>query len=212
MTTSNDIRKFFSSPRAANAPDHQTANANTPAHRQLTPLQNNWRARRRIVESDSEEETRNMVTNAGVQETREAGRDDASAIVICTSDDDCEVRERPPIQRLTRCVSRMEEYLQEQSVVTPHAATPQHGRRRPATPTGAMLRSRRSRYEAEATEESTELSDEDHCAESDTDAEDLYRSAILSVRNAHTARQHLRARTTTCPVCAKLAAVLQHFL
>ena len=172
MTVPNDIRRFFSSPRAATTPNHETADANTP--NQLTPLQRNWRARRRIVESDNEdpsqEETKNIDTITRAQHvSRDAGRDDANTIVICTSDDDSGISRLRPTRR-------------------------------------------RSRYEEAATEESTELTDDDDCVESDTDAEDLYRSAMLGVRNAHIARQHLRASTTSCPVCAKFAAFLQHFL
>lgn len=50
------------------------------------------------------------------------------------------------------------------------------------------------------------------CAESGEDAQSLYRSAIMGVRNANHARQQVRAATVNCPVCAKLAAVLEHFL
>jgi hypothetical protein len=213
MTVPNDIRRFFSSPRAATTPNHETADANTP--NQLTPLQRNWRARRRIVESDNEdpsqEETKNIDTITRAQHvSRDAGRDDANTIVICTSDDDSGISRLRPIHRVTRHGSREEDVQQEQSDVPQLAETPQNGRRRPATTT--MQRSRRSRYEEAATEESTELTDDDDCVESDTDAEDLYRSAMLGVRNAHIARQHLRASTTSCPVCAKFAAFLQHFL
>jgi|LauGreDrversion4_2_1035121.scaffolds.fasta_scaffold339485_1 hypothetical protein len=50
------------------------------------------------------------------------------------------------------------------------------------------------------------------CDESDEDAIDMYQSTISSMRNARLARQQLRASTTTCPVCAKFASFLQHFM
>jgi len=74
----------------------------------------------------------------------------------------------------------------------------------------------RRRYEAAAVESSTDSSSDDsdnkRCIESDTDAEDLYRSAVAGVRNAHASRQQLRRTTNPCPVCAKFAAFLQHFV
>jgi hypothetical protein len=50
------------------------------------------------------------------------------------------------------------------------------------------------------------------CDESDDDAVEMYRSAMAGMRNAQSARRQLRAHTTTCPVCAKFAAFLQHFM
>jgi hypothetical protein len=50
------------------------------------------------------------------------------------------------------------------------------------------------------------------CDESDENAVDMYHSAVHGMRNAQTARQQLRACTTSCPVCAKFAAYLQHFI
>jgi hypothetical protein len=228
MTSPNDIRRFFSSPRAAMSPNHQTANANTPPHaamtpnhhantlNQLTPLQYNWRTRRRIIESDDEdptpEETMGIDTNVRVQHvSRVAGRDDANRIVICSSEDDLDTSRLSPSHHVIRHCSEMEEHQQEQSDTNHLAETPHNGRQRQAT-SPTIQRCRRSRYEELATEESTELTDDDECVESDTDAEDLYRSAVLGVRNARIARQHLRARTATCPVCAKFATFLQHFL
>ncbi len=40
------------------------------------------------------------------------------------------------------------------------------------------------------------------CDESDENAVDMYHSAVHGMRNAHTARQQLRACTTSCSVCA----------
>ncbi len=50
------------------------------------------------------------------------------------------------------------------------------------------------------------------CDESDENAVDMYHSAVHCMRNAQAARQQLRASSTSCPVCAKFAAYLQHFI
>ena len=63
--------------------------------------------------------------------------------------------------------------------------------------------------EAEETDTTEDSSD---CAESDPDAQCLYRQAMNGVRNAKNARTILRGATMNCPVCAKFAAYLQHFL
>lgn len=64
----------------------------------------------------------------------------------------------------------------------------------------------------EASETSTTDKPSSDCSESDPDAQCLYRSAISGVRNASNARLNLRRQTVNCPVCAKFAAYLQHFL
>ena len=64
----------------------------------------------------------------------------------------------------------------------------------------------------EASESSTTDKPSSDCSESDPDAQCLYRSAISGVRNATNARLNLRRQTVNCPVCAKFAAYLQHFL
>ena len=80
---------------------------------------------------------------------------------------------------------------------------------RPVIPKRATTRERVCAPEAEEDNASSSGSE---CAESGEDAQSLYRSAILGVRNANHARQQVRAATVNCPVCAKLAAVLEHFL
>jgi hypothetical protein len=68
-------------------------------------------------------------------------------------------------------------------------------------------------FVGEAEEASSDQCDaESDCAESDTYGVDLYREAIAGCRNAKKARTQLRAETTNCPVCAKFAAYLQHFI
>jgi hypothetical protein len=64
----------------------------------------------------------------------------------------------------------------------------------------------------EAEEASTTEDATSDCDESEPDAQMLYRQAITGVRNAHHARTQHHIATMTCPVCAKFAAYLQHFL
>jgi hypothetical protein len=64
----------------------------------------------------------------------------------------------------------------------------------------------------EAEEASTTGDATSDCDESEPDAQMLYRQAISGVRNAHHARTQHHMATMTCPVCAKFAAYLQHFL
>lgn len=71
---------------------------------------------------------------------------------------------------------------------------------------------RRRRFEASAVESSEADDDSSECIEIDTDAQALYREAILGIRNARNARSQLRAATAPCPVCALFAHFLGHFL
>jgi len=68
------------------------------------------------------------------------------------------------------------------------------------------------KYCVEAEETSDTGSSSANCNESDTDAQDLYRQAITGVRNAGNARSNLRRSSMHCPVCAKFAEYLQHFI
>lgn len=81
--------------------------------------------------------------------------------------------------------------------------------RRSVVPVKTTKRGRVTEPEAE---ENNDPSSGSSCVESAEDAQTLYRSAILGVRNANHSRQQARAATVNCPVCAKLAAVLEHFL
>jgi len=71
-------------------------------------------------------------------------------------------------------------------------------------------RSRR-RLDEEAAESSA-VTDDSECIETDTDAVDMYRSAISGMRGARQARQQQRTQTEHCPVCAKFASYLEHFI
>ena len=66
--------------------------------------------------------------------------------------------------------------------------------------------------EAAAAESDLEDDDSSECVESDTNAQQLYREAILGVRNARNSRHQLRSQTTPCNVCALFAQYLQHFV
>jgi hypothetical protein len=56
------------------------------------------------------------------------------------------------------------------------------------------------------------VTDDSECIETDTDAVDMYRSAISGMRGARQARQQQRTQTEHCPVCAKFASYLEHFI
>jgi hypothetical protein len=72
-------------------------------------------------------------------------------------------------------------------------------------------RRHRRRLEVEAAESSA-VTDDSECIKTDTDAADLYRSAIRGVHGARQARQQQRTQTEHCPVCAKFASYLEHFI
>ena len=133
--------------------------------------------------------------------------DATAAIEISESDADDDIWIRPPAARRTSA--------QEQRA--PTTSTAESGRTRQGRVSPVrQTRNTRRRYEAAAEESSTDSSSDNSdnwmCVESDTDAEDLYRSAVAGVRNARASRQQLRRSTNTCPVCAKFASFLQHFI
>ena len=73
------------------------------------------------------------------------------------------------------------------------------------------VRRARSCYEAEA-EEVDDEAESSSVDESDDDAVDLYRSAIMGVRNRPNALQQVRASTTPCAACALFAKFLRYFV
>ena len=98
--------------------------------------------------------------------------------------------------------------------VTPPDSVPE-GRRRVtvrASPPVNNGRNLRRRFAVEAEESELEDDDSSECIESDTNARQLYREAILGVRNARNSRVHMRSHTTPCNVCAIFAQYLQHFM
>ncbi len=97
---------------------------------------------------------------------------------------------------------------------SPPNPVPEGRRRVPAraAPPSNNVRNVRRRIVAEAEESEQEDDDSSECIESDTDAQQLYREAILGVRNARNNRMHVRSHTTPCSVCAIFAQYLQHFI
>jgi hypothetical protein len=135
------------------------------------------------------------------------------AIVIESSEEDGphEMRVRPILDPLQlEHVQQNENIppLQASELQIPQTSRPNRRRQH------RNHRSQRRRLEAEAEESSACDCDDQssECIESDTDAQDLYRSAIRGVRNARQARQEIRSATEHCPVCAKFAAFLANFL
>jgi hypothetical protein len=161
------------------------------------PAQSPHPRRRRIVESDSSDVPKGG--GAAAVETND--------IVHLTTDSDDAVaaaaqQVRPAPVRSPR--------VTPQRRAPPAGNAPRPTPRRP--PVTAASAPRRRRLEAEA-EETTDIDDDSsECVESDTQARDLYRSAILGVRNARNARAHMRTATSTCPACALFAAFLEHFM
>jgi hypothetical protein len=241
MSTPNDIRKYFPSPSNANTPNNRCVSANQPTTRLQTPMLRNWRTNRRIIESDSEEieelpdsrtpsaeitlqarglpHAHMLITSAGEGGNAVAdigcvaSHADEAAIVIRTSDSDNDIAEQPLMNTATRRAGNTDAQPRHLDIASYRTADARNDGSRPAT---AQRRRTRRRFEEEA-EETTTTSNSDNsdnwaCVESDTDAEDLYRSAIAGVRNARSSRQQLRASTTPCAICAKFAAFIQHFI
>jgi hypothetical protein len=223
MTDLNDIRKYFTPPRSGSTTQRRTPPTNTPD--QNTPMQRNWKGRRRIVESDSDDnavaEPKHQGEAVNTHDDTAAGKTNAIAEPITIeSSDDNDIWVRPLATQ--EDLQTMEDHGVRQVRGPPHAhvmvpATAQLGRRRSTRLQAPPIPcSRRRRFEGEAEESTTNntesFSSDDYCDESETDAEDLYRSAIAGVRNARVARQQLRTAIQHCPVCAKFAAFLQHFL
>jgi len=98
--------------------------------------------------------------------------------------------------------------------ISPPEPVPAGRRRAPAraAPPANDGRNVRRRIAAEAEESELEDDDSSECIESDTNAQQLYREAILGVRNARHSRMHMRSQTTPCSVCAIFAQYIQHFM
>lgn len=229
MTDLNDIRKYFLSPSNTKTPSDRNVTDTPPATVAQTPMQRNWKTNRRIIESDTDENAEQQaciapfaqiiqqgVCSAGGIAIADTGHAASHAneapIVINSSDSDN--TEQPSMNTAPRRVCNMDAHRRNLDIALHRAAAGRNGHNSPAT---AQRRRTRRRYEDEAEEATTTTSSSDNsddwaCVESDTDAEDLYRSAIAGVRNARASRQQLRAATTPCAVCAKFAAFIQHFI
>lgn len=203
MSLQRDIRQMMSPPPQRNVLQQIHANQQqTPNQQQHTPR------RRRIIDSDdsAQENQHPSIQEAGDAPDRGGGaaavqRQDV--VDLDSSSDDMYIpaaMQRRPDVRATP----------QQRAVTPSAALPQSTRRRTPQPIGS--RRPRLQLEDEAVQSDHDDDDSSECVESDTNAQDLYRSSILSMRSARNARTQLRSETAPCAVCAKFAAFLQHFI
>ena len=224
MAVPNDSRRKAVPPQTAGTQRPHIAAADTPELNPQQPMQRNRRPNRRIIESDDDDDAAQVQEDSGAADAVAiAGndlmppRDGNDPIVIHTSDDDDDMWLRPLNTQNDQSMLRGRNALaqQEPTPRMPRAVAPRFRRRRPASPDRRC--SSRSRFDTEAEERMTpDDSDDDSanwvCTESDTDADDLFRSAVAGVRNASNARQQWRAATTPCPVCAQFASFLQHFM
>lgn len=182
---------------AGAAEDHHTPPSDENGDRTATDQPNGSRDERHEM----------MPARGGTNATSALPADATAAIEINDSDDDDDIWIRPPAARRTPAPEQR----------APNPCTAESGRTRQGGVSPVQqTRNTRRRYEAAAEESSTDSSSDNsdnwRCVESDTDAEDLYRSAVAGVRNARASRQQLRRSTNTCPVCAKFATLLQHFI
>jgi hypothetical protein len=88
---------------------------------------------------------------------------------------------------------------------------PRSSTKRERSRCGSSSKPQNFTVEAEEASTTDYETDSESCAESELNAQDQYREAIMGVRRANNARSQLRNATINCPVCAKFAAVLQHF-
>ena len=201
-------------------PPH-TPNRDDRTHRDIRafmsppPASPGLQRRRRIVESSSSDE-QNPAIQAGhqadvqpqlpPQNNPNNENDPPAPILIADSDD--ESSDSMFVARPAQAVVLQERNLrglpQRQ-----HNLTPSRQRRPSPQQQQPARRQRRRHAEAESTseEESSGLSAD----ESDQNAADLYRAAILGVRNRPSAAQQLRTDTIPCPVCAKFMEFLLNF-
>jgi hypothetical protein len=174
--------------------------------------------RRRILTSDDDIPLTpgNAATAANdppADQHSDARGDHAIVIESSESDDPNDMWVRP------RHNPQLTDHLQQQENIPPQPALamqspspPAHIGRRHHQQPHCNTRSRRRRLEAEAVESAASDDPSSECIESESDAQDLYRSALRGVRNARQARQQIRSATQHCTVCAKFAAFIAHFV
>jgi hypothetical protein len=179
------------------SPTARLQQCDSPRSNAGPPAQSPHPRRRRIVESDSSD-----VPNGGG-----AAAVEINDVVHLTSDSD---------DGVAAAAQQIRPAPMQSPRATPNRRSPPAGniprsssRRQPLS---AARAPRRRRLEAEAEETDDVDDDSSECVESDTRARDLYRSAILGVRNARNARAHMRTATSVCPACALFAAFLEHFV
>ena len=212
MQRNGDIRGWMSPQRSA--PPQQA----TPS-----PLQPR---RRRIIESDSSNEDLPVPLQpdaARIMQKLQIPPPPQSAplpapqapVIELTDDSESDDMYIPLPQQTIQQVIPPETPAQlERQRVAPQARLSE-GRRRASARTAPLANNGRNlRRRIEAVAEESELEDDEssECIESDTNAQQLYREAILGVRNARNSRIHMRSNTTPCNVCAIFAQYLQHFI
>jgi len=221
----NDIRQYFTPPRNRAG----QAASNDDAERIMSPgahvaepegsNQHNPRRRnRRILTSDDDipmtpGNAATAANNQPADPNINARGDHAIVIESSEEDEPNDMWVRP------RHTPQLTDYLEQQENIPPQPALamqspspPSHVRRRHHQQPHCNTRSRRRRLEAVAVESAACDDPSSECIESESDAQDLYRSAIRGVRNARQARQQIRSATQHCPVCAKFAAFIAHFI
>ena len=211
MLRNNDIRSWMSPQRT---PPLQQATA--------SPLQ---QRRRRIIESDDSDEELPAPSQPNVAHIIEEPENPlppqadpppaAQAPVIEVIDDSESDDMYIPLPQHTRQQNVLPERQAQPGRQRPSPAPVPNSRRRAparAAPPANNDRNLRRRFAGEAEESEQEDDDSSECIESDTNAQQLYREAILGVRNARNSRLHMRSHTTPCNVCAIFAQYLQHFM
>lgn len=217
-----DIRQYFSPPRGERQPWDSDLQRKGPHHvHGVTPTghsekqqQHRTPNRRRIVTSDDDllipvvnGHTPAEDPNAELHHHHH----DEPAIVIESSEE----VDSDDIWEMTRQQLGQHQPAHMQPRATPsqqqqHPTSPRNRHRQQPRPHQTTPKQRR-RLEAAAVESAASDDESSDCIESDTNAADLYRSAIRGVRNARQARQQIRAVTEHCPVCSRFAVFLANF-
>ena len=211
MQRNNDIRSWMS-PQRTTPPQQATP----------SPLQ---QRRRRIIESDSSDDNipeplqpndAGHMPDPPIQPPPPAAPIPALHAPVIEVIDDSESDDMyiPLPQHIIQQVVSSERPGQPgRQRISPPEPVPAGRRRAPAraAPPANDGRNVRRRIAAEAEESELEDDDSSECIESDTNAQEQYRSAILGIRNARNARAQMRANTTFCPHCALFAEFIAHF-
>jgi len=211
MQRNSDIRSWMSPQR-------------TPTPQQATPSPLQQRRRRIIESDDSNEELPAPLRPNDARNNEEpdnplplqanpqpAAQHPAIEVIDDSESDDMYI----PLPQHTRQQNALPERQAQPGRQRPSPnPVPVSRRQAPAraAPPANNVRNQRRRIAGEAEETDQEDDDSSECIESDTNAQQLYREAILGVRNARNSRLHMRSHTTPCSVCAIFAQFLQHFV
>jgi len=220
----SDIRRFLS-PQQNERDQDVAGEMDRPAQPTIR--------RRRIVESDDDAQILQPQNGNAANEDYNVRQEPPPAAMLpvfvleTTSEESAgDIRVSPRMHPIAQALQPHARQLQPHLHRSMAANDRQH---RPASRAGAAIqrgmqhqpqrrqRPQCRRFEEEAEESSVVVTtvhttDSSDCSESDSDAVELYRSAIRGVRNARNARNQQRRRTEHCSVCAKFAAYLEHFI